>query len=558
MYDESIFTEQAEYLDDKNLREWHIEHPNEKMIVKKLCQGGAKLLTGPRGCGKTTLLLRAHSEMRRKKGVFSIYVNFKTSLKIEPLYKKNYNASYWFNQWLLLKIYNGIFESIEYYKVNDELDLLYAKKDIEEFISKIELGLIEEIGEKEELLTFLILENEVKKVLDVVDSSLCILLLDDAAHAFSKEQQNDFFEFFRNIKSRMISPKAAIYPGVTNFSASFHIGHDAEEINVWIKTSDDNYLQFMKNILKKRVSEEVYKKMGEDGNLLSIICYASFGIPRSLLNIVRNLYNDNEDTILKYNRKEVLASIKLINSNSINIYNSLQIKLPVYKEFVKQGNGLYDFMIDSLKKYNKEKDFEHQAVEIGIRNPIPIELEKVFDFLQYAGLLMYEKQISKGEKGRFSIYVINYGIMIEQNVFGGRQNIKNSDLAIAVETRNTHEYKRLTVEGLLEGKDIDKMFPLSLPPCPKCNTPRISANTKFCSECGEKLTTSSIFEELVNNDIAELPLTEWRVNSIKKSSSIKIIKDILMDTEHKSLRGVPGIGPFWTKKIYSYAEEFID
>lgn len=528
------------------------------MIVKKLCQGGAKLLTGPRGCGKTTLLLRAHSEMRRKKGVFSIYVNFKTSLKIEPLYKKNYNASYWFNQWLLLKIYNGIFESIEYYKVNDELDLLYAKKDIEEFISKIELGLIEEIGEKEELLTFLILENEVKKVLDVVDSSLCILLLDDAAHAFSKEQQNDFFEFFRNIKSRMISPKAAIYPGVTNFSASFHIGHDAEEINVWIKTSDDNYLQFMKNILKKRVSEEVYKKMGEDGNLLSIICYASFGIPRSLLNIVRNLYNDNEDTILKYNRKEVLASIKLINSNSINIYNSLQIKLPVYKEFVKQGNGLYDFMIDSLKKYNKEKDFEHQAVEIGIRNPIPIELEKVFDFLQYAGLLMYEKQISKGEKGRFSIYVINYGIMIEQNVFGGRQNIKNSDLAIAVETRNTHEYKRLTVEGLLEGKDIDKMFPLSLPPCPKCNTPRISANTKFCSECGEKLTTSSIFEELVNNDIAELPLTEWRVNSIKKSSSIKIIKDILMDTEHKSLRGVPGIGPFWTKKIYSYAEEFID
>jgi hypothetical protein len=30
-----------------------------------------------------------------------VYVNFKASLKLEPLYRVNANAVYWFNQWLL-------------------------------------------------------------------------------------------------------------------------------------------------------------------------------------------------------------------------------------------------------------------------------------------------------------------------------------------------------------------------------------------------------------------------------------------------------------------------
>lgn len=97
-------------------------------------------------------------------------------------------------------------------------------------------------GISNELLTISILEEGIKKILEKTNMSLCSLLFDDAAHAFSKEQQNDFFEFFRNIKSRMILPKAAIYPGVTDFSAVFHVGHDAEEVDVWIKTTDNEYL----------------------------------------------------------------------------------------------------------------------------------------------------------------------------------------------------------------------------------------------------------------------------------------------------------------------------
>lgn len=555
-----MFTEQAEYIDSVDLDRWHIEHPNEKLIMKKLCQGGAKLLTGPRGCGKTTLLLRAYNNMKHKKGVFSVYVNFKTSLKIEPLYRKNTNGSYWFHQWLLLKTYKGIFESIRDYKIKESVELIFCEKDVDNYISKIELGIIEDINVSNELVTISVLESEIKKVLEAAGAVSCVLLLDDAAHAFSKEQQYDFFEFFRNIKSREISPKAAIYPGVTNFSASFHVGHDAEEIDVWIKVTDDKYLEFMTKLLQRRFSDEIFTQLSKNRALFKLICYASFGIPRALLNIVRSLfteYSSNADMEIDCSRKNIMEAIKRTNSSAMSIYRSLEDKLPIYKIFVEKGNAIYDKILDSLKQYNKEKEFDHQAVEIGIKRPMPVELEKVFNFFQYAGMIMYEREISRGGNGRYVVYIVNYGFLVEQNIFGGKTNVKNSELALALQKRDLHEYKRFTVESLLGEGNINDIFPLSLPPCPKCNTPRISPDTRFCSKCGEKLTVSSVFEGLVKNDINNLPLTSKRVDTIKNYSSIRTIRDILMDTEHKELRNVPQIGPYWANKIFSYAEEYI-
>lgn len=321
-YNEKIFIEQAEYISNNDLKNWNIEHPYEKLIMKKLCQGGAKLLTGPRGCGKTTLLLKAHNEMSHRKGVFSIYVNFKTSLKIEPLYRKNINGSYWFNQWLLLKIYKGIFNSLQDYRVIESIDLIYSEKDVDSYISKMELGIIDEINTINEPLTISVLESEIKKILNAIGASSCVLLLDDAAHAFSKEQQYDFFEFFRNIKSREISPKAAIYPGVTNFSASFHVGHDAEEIDVWIKVTDNDYMDFMTKLLQKRFPAEVFLQLNKDKDLFSLICYSSFGIPRALLNIVHNLCGEKDFIQIDCSRNSILASISKVNGLFMNIYNA--------------------------------------------------------------------------------------------------------------------------------------------------------------------------------------------------------------------------------------------
>ena len=102
---EYAFVEQAEYLEYDTFVSWHTSHPDEETILRKLCHGGAKLISGPRGCGKTTLLLQAYNQMTADgETAFPVYVNYKRSLSIEPLYKANIDGTFWFNQWILLKI----------------------------------------------------------------------------------------------------------------------------------------------------------------------------------------------------------------------------------------------------------------------------------------------------------------------------------------------------------------------------------------------------------------------------------------------------------------------
>ena len=63
MNNSEIFTEQAEYLSVKAFTDWSTSVHNEPIIIRKLSQSGAKLITGPRGCGKTTLLLKVYNNL---------------------------------------------------------------------------------------------------------------------------------------------------------------------------------------------------------------------------------------------------------------------------------------------------------------------------------------------------------------------------------------------------------------------------------------------------------------------------------------------------------------
>lgn len=61
------FIEQAEYISEDVFLELSATHPEEESIIRRLSVGGAKLLVGPRGCGKTTLMLKAYYGLLRSK-----------------------------------------------------------------------------------------------------------------------------------------------------------------------------------------------------------------------------------------------------------------------------------------------------------------------------------------------------------------------------------------------------------------------------------------------------------------------------------------------------------
>lgn len=288
MNDLDIFTEQAEYISESSFEKWTVSYQEEEKTLKKLIQGGAKLIIGPRGCGKTTMMLRAfHKSLQntRSSAVLPIYVNFKSSLKLEPLYRNNTNAAYWFNQWLLYKVIQGL--HVTFSEVKKESVLLsFSSSQINKNLNLLEMGRVELFDDVEDQITITDIKKMISSSLKETSKARCILLLDDAGHAFSSEQQHDFFEFFREVKTKLISPKAALYPGVTSYSSSFHVGHDAEEIDVWIKPQSSNYLKFMHSLLYSRLPKDIYKKLIQDEALLNIICFSSYGIPRTLLNII--------------------------------------------------------------------------------------------------------------------------------------------------------------------------------------------------------------------------------------------------------------------------------
>ncbi len=519
-------------------------------------------MTGPRGCGKTTLMLKAYNSLCKKSssGAFPIYVNFKSSLRLEPIYRSKANGGFWFSQWMYLKIYEGIYKSLNDLKINEKtplrITLDYAKK----VISQLELGELDKIDKEHIDLSTYDLEENINQAMMLAGKSRAVLLLDDAAHAFSPDQQRDFFEFFRKIKSRSLSPKAAIYPGVTNFSPTFNIGHDAEEVNAWLNPEDEHYFTFMTSMLSRRLPKDVIDKISNESSLLKIMCYASFGIPRTLLNMVRNVYIEetvegNSTYKIKFTRKNVLSQVKLSNKSAFDIYSSLKQKLPTYKSYVEEGGAVFSRIVDLIKTYNKDKSVERKSITIAIKKELSSDLKKILGFYQYAGLASHKGQISRGEKGVFELYIINLAALIENNALITTKSFKTDDIATALDSRNAHEFTRTQSENILPEKEGG--LKLSMPPCQNCGTERSSEEARFCSNCGAPLKASSIYETLISKDIEVLPLTESRVQTIKCNSSIKYIRDILHDIGHTELRSVPQVGTYWASRIYGLAEEYI-
>jgi hypothetical protein len=553
---EQVFVEQAEYLEDDSFIQWHAEHPDEGKILRKLTQGGAKLISGPRGCGKTTLMLKAfHTMLLNQDAAFPVYVNYKRSLSIEPIYKTGTDGTYWFNQWVILKLYLGIYATLERLGSNVELSVL--KSEASKAAALLEMSNAASVSIR--ALSIPALEEDLLRVAEKMNRTRCVLLLDDAAHAFSVDQQRDFFDFFRQIKSPSISPKAAVYPGVTNYSSSFHVGHDAEQIDVWIKPDRDEYLGFMRAFVATRFPPLLAAAL-KDSEAVDLLSFASFGVPRTLLNMLHELSIEKDGELVGINlsRTEVLRAIKQSYANTRKLFVSLSSKLPVYESFITTGESILDNSIALVKAYNKGKPVERQSVSIALAvDELSHELIKVFSLFQYAGLCIpKEELVSRGEKGRFRIYALHYAGLIDANALIGSKSLSVQEYVVAFSKRNAHEFTRTKANNLI-GK-LEEPFTLSLPPCSVCQTPRLFEEAKFCAKCGSPLTTPSTYTALMNADIEKLPLTKTRIEKIKQQSAIRKIKDILYDQEHQALLGVDRVGKYWAARIVGLAEEFVE
>jgi hypothetical protein len=382
------------------------------------------------------------------------------------------------------------------------------------------------------------------------------LLLDDAAHAFSAEQQREFFEVFREIRSRNVACKAAVYPGITSYSPNFHVGHEAELVDVWLDPDSEEYLGLMKQIVKQRLPNDMFRVLNENPLIIDYLACAATGLPRSFLVMVSSVLHVDSGTVSSIKRRDADNTVSA-NSQSIQqLFCSLAKKLPRYSNFVEVGQELIGRMSELLRTFNANRPQLKKAVVIGIHSPLDQELQRILGLLEYAGIVRNFGTISRGVKGVFQRYRLHYSIVLDENCLNLGQNRAIDNVVASIRSRDAHAFARGRGTTLL-GEDYQAKCILDLAPCPKCNAPRLSDDARFCMKCGTQLVDTSVYERLLNTSIDELPLTERRIATIKSNSPIRTVQDILVDEESTLIRGVPGIGPVWAARIRTLAEEYV-
>ena len=164
---------------------------------------------------------------------------------------------------------------------------------------------------------------------------------------------------------------------------------------------------------------------------------------------------------------------------------------------------------------------------------------------------------SRGVKGVFELYFVHAGDLITENAIIGRR-IKVLSAFVRALSAQTHQvWPRISPDTLVKPDLLRKTFRLSLPQCQNCGTERVNEHARFCPNCGAQLKTASLYNELVSQDINVLPLSSRIVGRIKNGSSIRTIKDVLLESDRKLLRDVQYIGPIRAARIAYYAEEYL-
>ncbi|WP_409344625.1 zinc ribbon domain-containing protein [Paenibacillus sp. MBLB4367] len=567
MSSENTFQERAEKLSSDELKEWISLTSNDMQTVRKLLGNSTKLLIGPRGSGKSMLMRYAYySCFGDSREVLPIYVNFEKYLHLEPLLHKTSNGNILFIKWVLSKIIVESAQSLQdcgAYEKESFNQLVFSLftvnfEELKVLSYQLEGGTISDINYLSALSS---IDISVGKVLEFITVLVdrtgrrrSILLLDDAAHAFSANLQKEFFDIFRILKTTNISGKAAVYPGLTSYSPYFNIGHDALFLESGYSPESDDYIKFCDDLLYKRLGEEHFSLLSANREGLTTLYYACNGIPRGL--IVMSEYLLGEDDDRKISKQDYFDAIDEWMDAVDKFHTSLKTRLPRYTMFIDSGTELLQQVLSNIKIFNKEKDIDKKAVYFGLSNPIPNEITRVINILEYAGLLTEKKDISKGTKGVFTRYLVHMGKIIQYNALFEGHGKTLAYISECLRRVKIRQFKKINPNSFF-GKDLKEKCKFVLPPCHSCGKPRILEDARFCTYCGTELRSASIFFEIIERDISILPLSSKKIKSIKSGSKIKTIKDIIMDENGVEIKKVKGIKGYWANKIRSIADEFV-
>ncbi len=551
------FEERADFIEKDDLMNWTVNNDFFSTVHKKILQTGAKLIVGPRGTGKTHQMKLAYNTcLKSKDKPLAIYVSFTKYYHLEPLLSKKSNAITIFHTWVLSKILLGCYDLLQDLgRSNTELyedKSILSRESLKEFCAEVEKG----TSINDDIITKVTINevlDTIGKLTTLVERKRAILLLDDAALTLTPEYLIEFFDVFRSLKTIKIAPKASVYPGTTVYGPRFHVGHDAEKVSSWLEISNENYSQFMNDLIALRSLN--IEKINLD--IVEIFKYAAFGIPRHFINLLRS-YTQSQDKAYQQRFNNVIEK----QAESIKAeYLSFVIKLSQYQNIINTGWRLHEEIVKIITEDNRKiADSDEKQLQFSVLKEHSLTRDRMFKFLIEAGLL-YELEELKDSNRKYKRYIPHLLFLVKSRAFNTGKGFKASEVIQFIKRREKKHSIRRDLSTVLTSDEIN--LNLNLPPCQSCRAERLTEQQKFCHNCGKELVRQSTFDSCMEIKISELPfLTKLQKQRINKQTELRTIGDFLLISDPATeLRKADQIGSVYAEKIYNKVmgriEEFL-
>lgn len=549
--------ERSDFLEVDQIQNWFISGEYFENIQRKLIGTGAKLLVGPRGTGKTHQLRVAHYKcLNDNSKPVSLYISFNRYYHLEPLLSRAPNAIKVFHTWVLCKILLAVHKFCEHSDINpiEILDTnLYNKEQLIEFIGQAEKGHYK--FDDEHLISQLnvsFVQSIIEKLIFKDKRKRAVIFLDDAALTLTPDYLVEFFEIFVSLKSTKIAPKASVYPGTTEYGTKFHLGHDAEKVECWINVSNNmnSYSQFMDELIEKRL-KILISDIDED--IIELLKYASFGIPRAFLFLLRSFQQSSKSTRqAKFNEVIDLHS-ELIKAE----YLSLSKKIPQFSNIISIGYSFFEKIITEMSSVNKTLSNEKSLI-IGIEKNSSKMIERMTQFLNEAGLLYkYSSNVSHGGGREYERFTPHILFLIKSKAFSVSRGFDSSVILEKLLSNERKQPIRRKYETILSSDEITNLT-LDLPPCSNCGTIRIQDDQRFCHKCGTELVVSSAFENCMELSVQDIPFTPLQRRAVKEVNFSKIKDFYSVLNPGSELRKVRQIGEKRSTKIIDRINKVVE
>lgn len=560
-----LLEERADHLDLDAVGEFTELGPEAEGWVAALTATGAKLLVGPRGCGKTHLMRYAYLQCLVKTNQpLAIYTNFNRYYRLEPLLRRKGEAISLFYSWVLANTVLGIFNAISRLAPDaDQPGQLagISREAVESVIGTLERGL--ELDPDQQKVASTLTIDRVKSLLlltaERFDRKRVILLMDDAALTLAPEFMSHFFDIFRALKAARIAPKASVYPATTEYGSSFHVSHEAESIFVWKNVTDENYQGFMQGIAQKRFPTLISGISTEVRNLLA---YAAFGVPRSYMALARSFEKSQSGSSTTGTVQQAFNRvIAEFCSEKEKEYLSLASKAPVLETIIKAGNTSFQKIVEVVSAESKVAvDGATRQITLGVQSDglTNTYVRRMFDLLQEAGMVYKSGKVSHGDRD-YDRFIPHLAALIDNRAFS-RSGGFSPKLAVEILSRPDEKHPvRRSIQTLINPELLGSLK-LDLPNCDNCGTKR-AEGARYCHNCGAALADLSTYELCMSTPLVDVPgLTSWQRRKLGESTGIPctVGEFLVLQDKGTALRTVRQIGHKRAETVIDAVESFVD